>query len=38
MKILLFIDNHKIDEYFNLIKEKYVSGFKSFIDYFEKNI
>jgi len=37
MKILLFIDNDKIDEFFELIKNKYYDSNKKFLDYFEKN-
>ena len=36
MKILLFIDNDKIEYFFDLIKNKYYGGYKRFIDYFEK--
>ena len=38
MKILLFIDHDKIDEFFELIKIKYYDSNKKFFDYFEKNI
>ena len=37
MKILFFIDNDKIDEFFELIKNKYYDSNKKFLDYFEKN-
>ena len=37
MKLLLFIDNENIDEFFEMIKDKYYDSNKSFIDYFEKN-
>ena len=38
MKILLFIDHDKIDEFFELIKIKYYDSNKKFFDYYEKNI
>ena len=38
MKLLLFIDNDKIEDFYDLIKNKYYEGYKRFIDYFEKNI
>lgn len=37
MKILLFIDNAKIDGFFELIKNKYYDSNKKFFDCFEKN-
>ena len=36
MKLLLFIDSDKIEDFFEIIKNKYYEGFKRFIDYFEK--
>ena len=36
IKILLFIDDEKINIFFNLIKEKYYETNKSFFKYFEK--
>ena len=36
MKLLLFIEDDKIDEFIELIKDKYYSAYKKFIDYFEK--
>ena len=37
MKLLLFIEDDKIDEFIELIKDKYYSAYKKFIDYFEKS-
>ena len=36
MKILIFIDNEKIEEFFELIKSQYYKNYKKFLDYFEK--
>ena len=36
MKILIFIDNEKIEEFFQLIKRQYYNNNKKFLDYFEK--
>ena len=36
MKLLLFIDNETIDNFFGLIKEKYYNTNKKFFDYFQK--
>ena len=35
MKILLFIDEDRIDSFFSLIKGKYYKLIKNFFDYFE---
>ena len=37
MKILLFIDNDKVDDYFKMIKDKYFYSNKNFFKYFENN-
>ena len=36
MKILIFIDNEKIEHFFELIKRQYYKNNKKFLDYFEK--
>ena len=36
MKILLFIDSEKIDNFFNKIKIRFNSHYKKFLEYFEK--
>ena len=36
MKILIIIDNEKIDQFFELIKRQYYKNNKKFLDYFEK--
>ena len=36
MKILIFIDNEKIEQFFELIKRQYYKNNKKFLDYFEK--
>ena len=38
MKILLFIEENDIEDFFNKIKEKYYIGNKKFMKYFENNI
>lgn len=36
MKLLLFVGGGEIEDFFEIIKNKYYEGFKRFIVYFEK--
>ena len=36
MKLLIFIDTDKINDFFGKIKDKYYNYHKKFLDYFEK--
>ena len=37
IKLLLFIDNEKVDDFFQMIKNKYYNSNENFFKYFENN-